>query len=192
MPDEAIGTRANINHCIALYRVADKYDFPHLHLTTRRISQTELRLWLDGAPQTVTENEPSASSKDFRELVSSIYELPNAALEHPLVAIIMRMTRSCESVKIFDTAGRASTFLADAAKEVPEFGRDLFFHMSKEVKIDEGESREGRRTTELGILVKVKCFSCGKIWSRSCDSPLEGHCLECGSYVEYWETHEWH
>ena len=192
MPDEANGTRKNIDHCIALYRVADKYDFPHLLHSSRWAFYIQLRLWLGGPIQTTSQVQSPASPKEFREIVSSIYELPNANLEHPLVSAVIQMTKLCEKVNIFRAAGRESTLLADAAKEVPEFGRDLFFHMTEAVGTEECERDEDRRITELGILVKVKCPHCAQVWSNPCGSSWEGHCWECGGYDEDWSAYEWH
>ena len=109
--------------------MGDKYNFLELSKATALEFGNQLESWLDGL-------KPSATaSKDFSDIVNTIYNLPNAKSEHPMVATIMKLTKECKMVRIYDTAGQASVLLVEAAQKIPKFGRDLFLFMTGEVKM---------------------------------------------------------
>jgi hypothetical protein len=103
LPDGNTATHANILHCIALYRVVDKYDFPGILSITSTIFNQQLREWLESSAK--GDHYSRASSAAFCSVVESVYDLPNASRENPLIAALVQITEDCDIVKIFGPSG---------------------------------------------------------------------------------------
>jgi len=160
VPEENKASAANLRHCIALYRVADKYDFPDLLLRAARAFSQQMSRWKISV-KGMTVQQQSTSIGEFCTVVDMVYNLPSVGLKHPLAKELL-VNANWGSMKVFGTDGRKSKFLVQASSQVPEFGRDLFLTVmnraARHVRDDNGK----RRITELGVLNKVSCPHCGE------------------------------
>lgn len=114
----------NALFCVSLYRVADKYAFPELEERAALLFMVHMRRWLEHHNDHDTDGEGSARHQSFCEVVTETYKLPNACLTHPLVSVILDLTDDVEVMLDQDLP-----LLRSAAKEVAEFGRDMFLHL---------------------------------------------------------------
>lgn len=164
----------NMLSCIALYRVADKYDFPELLKEVEMAFDAQLKAGL-----------PLISINEFVDIVTMVYDLPHVGPEHPLAIKLLEPAQS-GWLAVPAINGAQGSIVLLACEAAPEYGRDVMrcmFKRAGELAATHG-ARDG--TTALGTLFFVTCPHCRLSWSRSSAEPKHGHCSACGKHVEDW------
>lgn len=131
---------ANMRYCVELFRVADKYDLPMLCSDIQDRFHTQLHVWLCRAQH---ESEDPA-------LNERVYTLPNKKPSHPLVMSLLAMTKYVP-LQILQNDGEAPSMLIKAAKDVSEFGGDIFLFLMDKTKSDVNPETGVKSITELDI-----------------------------------------
>lgn len=190
MPDRDFGSESNVRFCIALYRVADKYDFSSASLDVQLEFQYQLRRWLCGPREDAASREAVATPDKFHGIVSEVYELPNASPKHPMVNALLCLRDFDRRFKLLGNNGEKPMFLIEAAAAVPEFGRDVLLRALDETGRSKPDGNGMHTVTELVLASQVCCPHCRRIWSRSHVQPAGAACAGCGEWVADWTLHD--
>jgi len=191
LPESEEHSIANMMYCVELFRVADKDDLPMLYRIIPRIFHTQLASWLSRAH--AESKDPDIDEKNvemFCDLVERVYTLPNTKPSHPLVTSLLEMTDHAP-LRILRNDGKKSSMLIKAAKDVAEFGRDVFLVLMDKMKSEVNTKTRAKSITELDLVSQVRCPKC-KIILRLASEWFddEGFCLGCGHYVVDWSECE--
>jgi hypothetical protein len=191
MPDLHIASLANINCCITMYRMADKYDYDKLRFASQRLFQQQLCWWLNGPQGGAVPAQEAATADGFSDIFSNIYQLHTLDRTNSLLESLSWATYRCQSIRVLNNGGQLSTFLLTASMKTPEFGRVVLAHTLKKARRSAVDAHGKRTITELGLLVRVGCPNCQKVWSRAMSEPLDGHCSSCAARVQDWTKCRW-
>jgi hypothetical protein len=179
----------SIYFLIKVYEVADKYQYPQLQ------EETAWRLRC-GLSAHLTEIDITAENihEVFCNIVERIYSLARACgIKHELIKALLRAVLNNPRVTPMANHGRMQEVVTKTAEQVPEFGRDMFLTMMKEIQTSEsGELRE------IDSTVKAKCPRCESTWmlpqrhlkGGKQDEDGHGFCWKCGAEVEDWRNYE--
>lgn len=141
------------------YDVADKYGFPELEQALVEAVHVDLELYLDRLGE---EQPPLATG--FGAIVKQIYELVSHRIErlHPLVRTLIHVVDDDLDMRpIKNFHGKLHPVLAAAAEATPEFGRDVFLHLTTySMPYTSTVPNNDRHITRLEISIQVQCPGC--------------------------------
>lgn len=173
----------DVHKSLAYFEVADKYEFPRIRAQTlddfgNALYQFFHKSW--DTPELLL-----GATKAFCSIVSNGYRISGSDPCNPIVGKILQLARGGveEYLGILDCHRTPSQYLyKEAAKVVPEFGRDLFLQLMSGVGHKDG-SQHGRN---LALILQVDCPGCYLDFPMKLEYGPSGYCIRCGHFEPDW------
>lgn len=183
--DSSSGTPLNIRHCLDLYRVGDKYDYPQFRDQAVSLFKCSMGGWSIRRSDPFPRN--AAAQKEFCGFVRDVYDVAGSDHQpsHSLVDVLLGFADGQRSTYMVNGIGD-EPLIASACREVAEFGRDIFLHLMAKTRLFRQDG--GIVTEALSIVTRRMCPDCDEVVSMADleEDDWEGYRPRCGEHQLDW------